>query len=278
MIALPGPLVSPQWLADHIDGVRIVDVRWSMDSGPKRAAYEAGHLPGARFADLDADLSARPGPSGRHPLPAPEQFAEARARLGLDGRQPVVAYDDQSGAVAARLWWMLDALGLPAAVLDGGIGAWGGELASGPGPSIQVDPPEPVPWPRDRFVAADDILASVADGVVMLDARSRERFLGTPNPIDPRPGHVPGSRSRPWTDNIGGDGRFLPIEDLRDQLSAMGVEPGVQVIASCGSGVTGCHDLLAARLIGIEQSRLYAGSWSEWSLDESRPVETGDSA
>ena len=278
---LPSPLVSVDWLADNLDRVQLVDVRWSMDGGPKRDDYEAGHLPGAVFADLDADLSDPPGERGRHPLPSPEHFAEVRRRLAMADR-PVVAYDDQSGAVAGRLWWMLDAIGQPAAVLDGGIQAWEGDLESGPAPesagsgAATAPDVEVVAWPADRFLEADDVLAAVAAGGVLLDARSHDRFVGTPNPIDPRPGHIPGARSRPWTDNVGSDGRFLPIEQLREALAARGVGPGSEVMASCGSGVTGCHDLLAARLIGVDGGRLYTGSWSEWALDPDRAVATGE--
>lgn len=272
---LPSPVVSPHWLVENLKEVRTVDVRWSMDEGPKRADYEAGHLPGAVFADLDADLSAPPGKRGRHPLPDPEHFAEVRARLGLDER-PVVAYDDQSGATAARLWWMLDAVGLPASVLDGGIPAWPGDLEAGPGEFPDGPPAEARPWPEDRFVMADELEAAMAGGAVLVDARSAERFRGEPNPIDPRFGHVPGAVSRPWTDNVGPDGRLLPVEVLRQAYERLGVGPDTDLMASCGSGVTGCHDLLAARLIGLDGGRLYTGSWSEWGLDDARPVATGD--
>lgn len=272
---LPSPVVSAQWVADRRDQIHLVDVRWSMDGGPKRSEFEAGHLPGAVFADLDADLSSPPGERGRHPLPSPEHFAEVRGRLGLDDR-PVVAYDDQSGAVAGRLWWMLDAIGHPAAVLDGGLQAWPGELETGPGDEPGGEPAEPVSWPASRFVDIDEVAPAIEAGGVLVDARSHERFIGEPNPIDPRLGHVPGARSRPWTENVGPDGRFLPIEDLRSALGQVGVVPGADVLASCGSGVTGCHDLLAARLIGVEGGRLYTGSWSEWALDEERPVATGE--
>lgn len=274
---LPSPVVSVQWLAEHLEQVRLVDVRWSMDGGPKRAEFEAGHLPGAVFADLDADLSDPPGERGRHPLPEASHFAEVRGRLGLDDR-PVVAYDDQSGAVAGRLWWMLDAIGHPAAVLDGGMQLWAGPMETGPGDEPGGDPSEVIEWPSDRFVEVDDVPGAIDGGGVLLDARSHERFIGEPNPIDPRLGHVPGAQSRPWTENVGIDGRFLPIEDLRSALGALGVTPGADVLASCGSGVTGCHDLLAARLIGVEGGRLYTGSWSEWALDDDRPVATGEAA
>lgn len=286
---LPGPMVSPEWLLDHCDEVRIVDVRWAMDGGPKLAEFEAGHLPGAVFADLDVDLSDSPGERGRHPLPSPEHFAVVRSRLGLES-VPVVAYDDQSGAVAARLWWMLDAVGHPAAVLDGGIQAWTGDIVSGSavagvghrsaaaGPAGAAESGDPdeavevVPWPADRFIVAQDIEAAVAGGALLLDARSRERFAGRPNPIDARPGHIPGSVSRPWTENVGSDGRLLDRETLAAELADLGVGDDVELITSCGSGVTGCHELLAARVAGFQGGRLYAGSWSEWQLDPDRPV------
>ncbi len=274
MLKLPGPVVSAEWLADHLDQVRIVDVRWAMDSGPKLDEFHESHLPGAVFADLDVDLSAPPGAGGRHPLPTAEAFAEARSRLGLVSK-PVIAYDDHSGSQAARLWWMLDAIGHPAAVLDGGIEAWGGTLEAGEaGEAVAVggEPVDPVPWPEDRFIAHDQIQAAIAAGAVLVDARSADRFAGLANPIDARPGHIPGSVSRPWTDNVGRDGLLLPAERLSEELSAIGVSAGSEVIASCGSGVTGCHDLLAARLAGVDGGRLYVGSWSEWSQDPERPV------
>jgi thiosulfate/3-mercaptopyruvate sulfurtransferase len=274
---VPSPLVSAQWLADNLDRVQPADVRWAMGEGPRRDAFESGHLPGAVFVDLDADLADPPGDRGRHPLPTPEHFARVRGRLGLVDR-PVIVYDDQSGAQAGRLWWMLDAIGQEAAVLDGGIQAWTGELERGKAEEPGRAAPAPVPWPADRFIDAPDLLEAIDRGGILIDARSRERFAGEPNDIDPRPGHVPGARSRPWTENVGADGRFLPVEELRTALGRLGVRPGADVVASCGSGVTGCHDLLAARLIGVDGGRLYTGSWSEWAIDGDRPVAIGDEA
>jgi thiosulfate/3-mercaptopyruvate sulfurtransferase len=266
-----GPLVTADWVADNLERIALVDVRWSIETGPKLDQYLAGHLPGAVFADLDADLSDPPGERGRHPLPSPERFAEARSRLGI-GSKPVVAYDDHGGSQAARLWWMLDAIGHPAAVLDGGMQTWGRELESGP-VTVAADPTPVVPWPADRFVEVDGVLPAIAEGAVVMDARSAERFAGKPNPIDARPGHIPGSVSRPWTDNLAEDGRLLPADRLADELQALGVTAGGGFVASCGSGVTGCHDLLAARVAGFAGGRLYTGSWSEWSQDPSRPVD-----
>ncbi len=269
MTQLPGPLVSADWLASHLDSVILADVRWNISVGPQPDEHAAGHLPGAVFVDLDADLSAPAGAAGRHPLPTPTAFADARGRLGFDGR-PVVAYDAANGAIAARLWWMLDSIGLEAAVLDGGLAAWTGPLETGAVVPTPVDV-EVVPWPADRFVGVEDVLGAIAAGATHLDARSAERFAGVDNPIDVRPGHIPGSFSRPWQDNLDEDGRFRPGEELEAELGPA-VHP--DLVASCGSGVTGCHTLLAARLAGHEGGRLYTGSWSEWSRDDARPVAT----
>ena len=153
MTELPGPLVSAGWLAEHLDDVIVADVRWNIAVGPQPDDHAAGHIPGAVFVDLDADLSAPAGDGGRHPLPSSEDFAAARSRLGFDGR-PVVAYDAANGAIAARLWWMLDSIGQPVAVLDGGLAAWAGELEVGVVVPTRV-PVAAVPWPDDRFVEVD---------------------------------------------------------------------------------------------------------------------------
>lgn len=269
MTQLPGPLVSADWLAAHLADVIVADVRWNIAVGPQPDEHAAGHIPGAVFVDLDADLSAPAGEGGRHPLPTAEVFAVARGRLGFDGR-PVVAYDAANGAIAARLWWMLDSIGTEAAVLDGGLSAWKEPLETG---AVVPTPTDvgAVPWPEDRFVDVDDVLDAIAAGATHLDARSADRFAGAANPIDARPGHIPGSFSRPWQDNLDEDGRFRSATDLAFELGPM-AHP--DLVASCGSGVTGCHTLLAARLAGQEGGRLYTGSWSEWSRDEARPVAT----
>ncbi len=270
----PGPIVEASWLQNNLDNVLVADVRWSIDQGPHQQDFLDGHIPGAVFVNLDSDLSAMPGSHGRHPLPTPVEFAQALSRLGIDGSKPVVAYDDRSGAVAARLWWMLDAIGLPVAVLNGGLGAWTGHLDSGPSLATPCSV-EARAWPPDRFIDADDIAQAEQSGAVLLDARSSDRFLGEPNPIDERPGHIPGATSRPWTDNLGPDGRFAEVDVLRTELGSLGVTSQRQLIASCGSGVTACHDLLACRIAGIGIGQLYVGSWSEWGADDSRPVATG---
>ncbi len=267
MTDLPGPVISATWLARHLDEVVLADVRWNISDGPLPDEYREGHIPTAIFVDLDADLSSPAGPGGRHPLPSAEAFADTRARLGFADR-PVVAYDCGGGAIAARLWWMLDSLGVPAAVLDGGLSSWGGALETGWTDPTRVDV-EPRPWPNERFVEDDEVLPAIDAGATHMDARSAERFAGTPNPIDTRPGHIPGSTSRPWQDNLDAEGNFRTAADLALEL---GPATHPDLVTSCGSGVTGCHTLLAARLAGNPGGRLYVGSWSEWSGDPDRPV------
>lgn len=269
MTIFSSPIVSAQWLAEHSQQVRIVDARWSIPTGPMRGEYESGHIPGAVFADVDTDLSSPAGESGRHPLPTPEDFANVRGRLGID--RPVVAYDDRSGAVAGRLWWLLDSIGIPAAVLDGGIQSWNGPLAEGVEEVAPVKT-HPIPWPEDRFIVVDEVLERIASGSKLVDARSADRFAGRPNPIDKRPGHIPGSYSRPWEENVDEQGKFLSAAELLEGLGKLGISDDAEFIGSCGSGVTGCHNLLAARIAGLGPGRLYTGSWSEWSQCPDRPL------
>jgi thiosulfate/3-mercaptopyruvate sulfurtransferase len=262
-----GPLVSGRWLAEHPDDVRIVDVRWYLDGRSGRAAYQVGHLPGAVWLDVDADLSAPASPAeGRHPLPSPEHFAEALGRAGIGEGTPVVAYDDAGGSIAARLWWMLHVLDEPVAVLDGGLAAWPGELTT-----VVAEHPPVVraarPWPAARFRTADQV---AADGARLLDARTADRYAHGDPAIDPRPGHIPGAHSAPWAGNLGADGRFRPPDQLRSRFAAVADGP---VVAYCGSGVTACHDLLALHLAGVPDLALYPGSWSQWGADATRPAE-----
>ncbi len=269
-----GPMISATALAQELADVIVCDVRWYLDGRSGRAAYDAGHIDGAVFVDLDVDLADPPcRPGGRHPLPAPERFAATMGRLGIGDASRVVAYDDAGGVVASRLWWMLDSIGVAAAVLDGGIDAWSGPLTqttTEPVPAVFTAQP----WPADRFVDASAVAARPADAVVV-DARSAERYRGDANPIDPRFGHIPGARSRPTSDNLV-DGHVRPAAELRSELSELGIGPDTDVIASCGSGVSACHDLLALRIAGLGNGRLYVGSWSDWGADPERPIETGD--
>jgi thiosulfate/3-mercaptopyruvate sulfurtransferase len=268
-MTLPGPIVDGHWLAAHQHEVRIVDVRWYLDGRSGRDAYDRGHLPGAVWLDLDTELSAPATPEdGRHPLPSPEAFAAALGRAGIAAGTPVVAYDDLGGSVAARLWWLLHVLGEPVAVLDGGLDAWPGERVT-ERPAVAPVVRDPVPWPRERFVTAAEVAAATETAVY--DARTFDRYAHG-GPIDPRPGHIPGALSAPWSGNLGADGRFRSPDELRSRFAAARDRPA---IAYCGSGVTACHDLLALELAGSARTALYPGSWSQWGNDESRPAETG---
>lgn len=264
-----GPLVSAEWLAENNDEVRVVDVRWYLDGRSGRAAYGEAHLPGAVWLDVDSELSGWASPAaGRHPLPAPEQFAAVLGRVGIAEGTPVVAYDDTGGSTAARLWWMLHVLGAPAAVLDGGLAAWPGELVAAV-PDVDVVSRRAQPWPAHRFATADEVARTTA---VVYDARTAERYAHGDPAIDPRPGHIPGAASVPWAANLDGRGRLRPAGQLRE-LYAHAAQRGA--IAYCGSGVTACLDLLAMELADVPETALYAGSWSQWAADPSRPIETG---
>ena len=273
-------LVDTDWLAEHRDEVDVIDVRWSSVDGTPAAIrnFEAGHLPGAVLLDVDRDLAGDPveGP-GRHPLPSPEAFARMLGVAGIGGDRLVVAYDDAGGSFAARLWWMLESTGRDCALLDGGLGAWPGPLETGATPPRRVVEVEPRPWPADRLVDADAVLAGLRGGeVTVLDVRAADRYRGAVEPFDPVAGHIPGARSAPWTDNLEEDGRFRSAEQLRARFAAIGVGDRARTIAQCGSGVTACHELFALRLAGLGDARLYEGSWSDWVRDPTRPVATGD--
>jgi thiosulfate/3-mercaptopyruvate sulfurtransferase len=261
-------LVPADWLAAHLGEVRVVDVRWYLDGRSGRAAYRAGHLPGAVWLDVDSELSGWASPAaGRHPLPTPEHFAAVLGRVGIAEGTPVVAYDDAGGSNAARLWWMLHVLGEPAAVLDGGLGAWQQPLVADV-PDVVPVARVPRPWPADRFVRADEVAAGDA---VVYDARPAQRYASGDPSIDPRPGHIPGALSVPWAANLDPDGRLKATAELRETYAAAA---GRRAIAYCGSGVTACLDLLAMQRAGVEDLALYPGSWSQWGADPSRPAET----
>ncbi len=273
---LPSPIVSGTWLQANIGRVVVADVRWYLDGRSGRAAYEAGHIPGAVFVDLDEALSSPPtAAGGRHPLPTSERFAAALGAAGIGDGCPVVAYDDASGVVAGRLWWMLRSLGEPVAVLDGGLAAWPG--------SLSTDDPEVTParftprrWPSGAFVSMDEVDELRRDeGTVVLDARSPDRYRGDPNAIDPRFGHIPGAVSAPSSANLAPDGTLRTPEELREIYVAAGVDGEVGAVAYCGSGVSANLDLLALEVAGLGGGRLFVGSWSAWGADEDRPVATG---
>ena len=254
------------------EGAVVADVRHYLDGRSGRAAYDGGHLPGAVFVDMDTVLASPPSAAeGRHPLPDPETFAQGLSAVGIGDDDTVIAYDDAGGVMAARLVWMLRALGHDAALLDGGLLAYDGPLETQPTrrPAATFTPR---PWPEDRLADIDDA-ADTAN--VVIDARQRERFRGEEEPLDPRAGHIPGARSVPARENVDAHGRFLAPEQLRAKLAEAGVIPGAPVVSYCGSGVTACHNLLAIEHAGLGEGRLYPGSWSQWSHTP-RPAATGD--
>lgn len=265
------PFVDAAWLAEHRSEVVLADVRWYLDGRSGRAAFEAGHLPGAVFVDLDRRLAAAADPAaGRHPLPEPEVFAEGMREAGIGDDSTVVAYDDAGGVVAARLVWMLRALGVDAALLDGGLAAGGEPLETGPARAAPARFTAR-PWPADRLAGIDELHDG---GRVLIDARARERYSGAVEPVDPRPGHIPGARNLPASEMLDADGRLLPPEALRAQLAEAGVTAEAEVVASCGSGVTACHTLLVLEALGHGAGRLFPGSYSQWSHSD-RPVANG---
>jgi thiosulfate/3-mercaptopyruvate sulfurtransferase len=244
--------------------------------------YAAGHLPGARFADLNRDLAAPvTSASGRHPLPSPEIFAATLRGWGVDSDSRVVAYDERNGAYAARLWWMLRWLGhAQTSVLDGGYARW-----TDLGLPVTTEVPPPVRagsfaahvQPSMVVDAAHVLAATASSGSRVLDARGAERFRGDVEPIDRVAGHIPGARNLPYTTTISADGRTLEGDALAHVLDAADPDaaPG-ETVVMCGSGVTACRLLLALEHAGRSGAKLYPGSWSEWIRDPRRPIATGD--
>ncbi|MCS4504981.1 putative thiosulfate sulfurtransferase SseB [wastewater metagenome] len=261
----------------------VVDCRFDLaDPEAGRRAWQRAHIPGAFHADLDHDLSGPvTGSTGRHPLPDPDALVAWLERHGIGNETQIVVYDDGPGAMAARFWWLMRWLGHEAvAVLDGGLAAW-----RDAGGALTDETPEPSHRSRYRAhpgsmpVVGTETLAGTLDGFCVVDARSRERYRGDAEPIDPVAGHVPGALSRPVSANLGDDGRFLPVSELRGQWSQiLDRASGRPVVAICGSGVSACHHVLALAHAGLAEAALNPGSWSEWIRDPNRPVATGEEA
>jgi thiosulfate/3-mercaptopyruvate sulfurtransferase len=275
------PFLSADEAAALVDrgDVVVADVRWYLDGRSGLAAFTAGHIPGALWIAMDtelADLSAAPT-EGRHPLPSPDAFAAAMTSAGIGEHTAVVAYDDTGGMTAGRLVVMLRMLGHDAAVLDGGIGAWSGELEVGDGRARRpaAEPFVARPWPQDRLADADAAAAVATATGLLLDARAVDRFRGEVASIDARPGHVPGASSAPWSAVLDATGHVRPADELRAHYAALGVEDTVDVVASCGSGVSACLNVLALERAGFPAPRLYVASWSGWTADPERPTELG---
>lgn len=283
-----GPLISTAWLASHLDDDRLVvaDTRWKLGApGAGRRAFESGRIPRAVFLDIDDDLSAIGDPRrGRHPLPDPAVLVEKLARAGIGRGARVIAYDDMGGAQAARLWWLVRWLGGGAeiALLDGGFPRWTaeGHPVETITPRVPVPATDPLTAHADASLVVDksqvrELVRARGATPILLDARPPERYRGEVEPVDPKPGHIPGAKSAPTAANLEA-GRFRSPESLRAHFESLGVRSGADAICYCGSGVTACHDLFALERAGLPGARLYAGSWSEWAHDPDCPVATGD--
>lgn len=274
-------LVDVQTLKTHLHDPAwiVVDCRFDlMRLQAGEQDYQAGHIPGARYADLNRHLSAPVTPhSGRHPLPDPVRFAQQLGAWGIGKDKQVVVYDAGNGMYAVRLWWMLRWLGHQAvALLDGGLIAW---TASGEPLSIDIPQPELASFPAQQHAQAQVTLSQLQphlrDGrFVILDARAAARYAGEIEPIDPVAGHIPGALSFPFEANLDDNGCFLDAESLKSRFADVAACPD-RVVHMCGSGVTACHNLLAMEIAGLHGSKLYAGSWSEWVRDPENPVNVG---
>jgi len=271
-------LISVTELADALragDDLVLLDVRWRFGEPPLHADYLAGHLPGARWCDLDRDLADPPGPRGRHPLPDPHRLQEAVCRWGIGPESRVVAYDGDLGVAAARAWWVLRWAGLSRVqVLDGGLAGWlaAGEALQQAVPEVAAGTAVVRPGNMAALSAAE--AGRLASAGRLVDVRAPERYRGEHEPVDPVAGHIPGAVNLPVAGNVDGAGRLLTADALRKRFAAVADGDG-PIGVYCGSGVTAAHTVLAMHQAGIAAA-LYPGSWSEWVTDPSRPVAAGD--
>jgi thiosulfate/3-mercaptopyruvate sulfurtransferase len=277
-------IISSDILKNNIDNKDFIifDCRCDVkDSAYGIQAYTEGHIPNSIFVDIDSDLaSEKTVTSGRHPLPDADTLSEKLSQWGLNSSKQAVVYDDAGGAFAGRMWWVLKWLGhTNVAVLDGALGGWmasGGKLTDGN-----------TVFERSVFTSntQDDMYVSINDvedaqykmDKLIIDARSKERYLGIKDPVDPIAGHVPGAISYPLGQNLDKKGHFKSAEELKHSFSKLiGETESSDIISMCGSGITACHNILALEIAGIRGIKLYVGSWSEWIMDKSRPIATID--
>jgi thiosulfate/3-mercaptopyruvate sulfurtransferase len=271
-LELPGIVVEPDFLRAHLDEIVVCDVRWYLDGRDGRDAFRSGHIKGARFVDLDDDLSDPPdGERGRHPFPSAESFAQRLGALGIGDDDIVVAYDDLGGGTAGRLVWMLRLVGQDAALLNGGLRAWQDPLESGDPRSAEPKVRAVRPWPPSVGVSADE-LGALGPDERLLDARSKDRYDGRVEPTGAPAGHIPGARSMPYLDLLDEHGRYRDRLSLQSVFAERGVDETTPVIASCGSGVSACAVLIGLEHAGLGTGRLFVPSWSGWTA-AGRPVE-----
>lgn len=277
-------IVSAYQLAQHLDDPDwiVFDCRFTLtNAGAGFLAYQHGHIPGARYAHLDHDMSSPVTPSsGRHPLPDVKLFSEKLSRWGVDSSKQVVVYDDSFGSMAVRMWWLLRWLGHDnVALLDGNWPIWVKQKLPVTTALPKITPANFVAHVRNELLV-DTVEVDFARRErcsVLIDARPEQRFAGEREPLDKVAGHIPGAINWVYEENLDFDGTYLPAEELKEAYLKLmhGLKPQ-QVIHTCGSGVTACHNMLAMEIAGLTGSKLYAGSWSEWITDPARPVATGE--
>ena len=261
----------------HNPQLIVVDVRHDLgDQAFGARKYAESHIPGAHFMSVENDLAApRTGRNGRHPLPSPDALAATLSAIGVDAGTQVIAYDQAQTTYSARLWWMLRWLGhRNVAVLDGGLDAW---VRAGFGVTTEVPQRKPAvfnPAVSDSPVSVETLIGHLDDiDYTLVDARGADRFRGVNETVDPVGGHIPGAHNRPYAQNLNADNTFKDANTLRKEwLAALAGRTPEQIVHSCGSGVTACNNLLAMEIAGLSGSRLYPGSWSEWSADPARPI------
>ena len=274
-------IISAADLELNFGGVYLFDCR--ADLANDRYGLEAfnrGRIPGAKFIDLNRDLSGEPGLRGRHPLPDRNNWLETVRNLGIRNNDQIVAYDDVGGMYAARFWWMMRWLGHEnVALLDGGIQQWESELESGENPARPIKSYYSSSKTLTKLIEINELTELLRQNgsskvVNLVDARPRERFAGLQEPIDKTAGHIPGATCLPFQENLDPDLRFKKAEKLRARFEEIYGDTIVEGVCYCGSGVSACHNILAASIAGLGELALFAGSWSEWIADSSRPIET----
>ncbi len=273
-------LISARELADLLDSDQppvVADVRWTLGGPPGKPDFEASHIPGAVWVDLETQLAGPPGVGGRHPLPTAAIFEQAMRQIGVYQNSLVVIYDAANSQAASRLWWLLtDAGHQSVRVLNGGFAAWrAAGLPTLSGRGTLPAPGDFVAHPGKRTqLEAAEICALLGrpDAPTLVDVRTAERYSGENEPVDPVAGHIPGAINLPWLSHVHADGRFLPPGEIVRLYAEAGGTDGA--VLYCGSGITASHSLLALESAGVTAT-LYPGSWSDWINDPSRPIATG---